>query len=99
MRTKWTARSVFGGLTSMPMTEKSPIWDKSRRPRFPETPVTTTTGLLLSITVLETPDSSSGSGLAKLELLWALLLEEAQVVDRTRAPDAWLRAPYRAFLA
>ena len=45
MRTKRIGRSVFGGVTSIPITEKSPSWGRRRSPRFPETPVTTTVGL------------------------------------------------------
>src|SRR5207302_9633143 len=49
MRTKRMERSLLGGLTSMPTTEKSSICDNRRVPKFPDTPVTTTTGFPLSI--------------------------------------------------
>src|SRR5581483_9373828 len=41
------SESVWGGCTSTPITEKLPSIGKSREPRLPETPVTTTTGLAI----------------------------------------------------
>src|SRR5437764_12152823 len=39
---------VRGGLTSTPTTEKLPRSGRSREPKLPEIPVTTTTGLAIS---------------------------------------------------
>src|SRR3954471_18658178 len=42
-----SGQSVLGGFTSTPMTEYRPSSGRSRIPRLPETPVTTTTGFAI----------------------------------------------------
>src|ERR1700722_16075619 len=53
-RSNCNGRSVWGGLKSTPITEKSPSSGSSREPRFPAMPVTTTTGLALAISSAST---------------------------------------------
>src|SRR5215467_5535725 len=48
MLSNCNSESVWGGLTSTPITEKLPNIGSSLDPRFPEIPVTTTTGLAIS---------------------------------------------------
>ncbi len=44
-----SSESVWGGVTSTPITEKLPSSGNNLDPRLPETPVTTTTGLAISL--------------------------------------------------
>src|ERR1700674_3182173 len=48
-RSNWSGKSVWGELTSTPITEKSPSSGSNLDPRFPAMPVNTTTGFALAI--------------------------------------------------
>src|SRR5258707_10236052 len=57
MRSQRSGKSVRGGLTSTPMTEKSASRGNNLAPRFPAMPVTTTIGFELAISQVSTPEA------------------------------------------
>src|ERR1700687_3741372 len=57
MRSKRSGKSVRGGLTATPMTEKSASRGNNLAPRFPAMPVTTTIGFELAISPVSTPEA------------------------------------------
>src|ERR1700730_13900212 len=57
MRSKRSGKSVRGGLTSTPITEKSASRGNNLAPRFPAMPVTTTIGFKLAISQVSTTEA------------------------------------------
>src|ERR1700732_2977527 len=58
MRSQRSGKSVRGGLTSTPITEKSASRGNNLAPRFPAMPVTTTIGFELAISQVSTPEAA-----------------------------------------